>query len=111
LGAVNPSPSLGCERHRQYTVPLPLLGQLIPTLPGVPAPRRSTGRCRKRVTGRKQSRFLSCGGVFAALRGGLVAAITQDWLQVGGAVGTERGAPGRGRLDRCRYVRVRRLRR
>ena len=23
------------------------------------------------------------GGVFAALRGGLVAAITQDWLQVG----------------------------
>ncbi len=26
------------------------------------------------------------GGVFAALRGGLVAAITQDWLQVGVAV-------------------------
>ncbi|WP_344310829.1 hypothetical protein, partial [Brevibacterium samyangense] len=26
------------------------------------------------------------GGVFVALRGGLVAAITQDWLQVGVAV-------------------------
>lgn len=26
------------------------------------------------------------GGVFAALRGGLVAAITQGWLQVGVAV-------------------------
>ncbi|WP_138846343.1 hypothetical protein [Rhodococcus pyridinivorans] len=26
------------------------------------------------------------GGVFAALRGGLVAAIAQDWLQVGVAV-------------------------
>ena len=51
------------------------------------------------------------GGVLAALCGGLVAAITQDWLQVGVAVWTERGAPGRGRLDRCRYVRVRRLRR
>lgn len=51
------------------------------------------------------------GGVLAALCGGLVAAITQDWLQVGVAVWTERGAPGRRRLDRCRYVRVRRLRR
>ena len=28
----------------------------------------------------------SLGGVFAALRGGLVAAITQDWLHVGVAV-------------------------
>ena len=31
------------------------------------------------------------GGVLAALCGGLVAAITQDWLQVGVAVWTERG--------------------
>ena len=37
------------------------------------------------VRGRLWLRSLG-GGVFAALRGGLVAAITQDWLQVGVAV-------------------------
>ena len=38
-----------------------------------------------RVVGTVWLRSLG-GGVFAALRGGLVAAITQDWLQVGVAV-------------------------
>lgn len=40
---------------------------------------------RRRRTAHVWLRSLG-GGVFAALRGGLVAAITQDWLQVGVAV-------------------------
>lgn len=46
-----------------------------------------------------------------ALHGGLVAAITQDWLRVVVGVRTEKGAPSRGRVERYRYVIARRLHR
>ena len=60
----------------------PQLARPRPPRPPHERSRRTPARLRQR---RLWLRSLG-GGVFAALRGGLVAAITQDWLQVGVAV-------------------------